>query len=75
VLVHLQLNKENMKHYEIEVVETLSRVIPIEAINEEQAIEVVKDLYSAGTIVLDSNDHDNDTRFNVISNELNELLA
>lgn len=75
MLVHLQLNKENMKHYEIEVVETLSRVIPIEAINEEQAIEVVKDLYSAGTIVLDSNDHDNDTRFNVISNELNELLA
>lgn len=45
-----------MQTYEIEVREKLSRVIKIEAKNSEEAVQLVKDLYEAETVILDAND-------------------
>lgn len=46
-----------MKEYEVEIVETLSRVITIDAENEDEALSLVWDKYSEGFIVLDYSDH------------------
>ncbi len=45
-----------MKKYKIEITETLQRIIVIDALSEEDAIEKVKSEYSSERIVLDSND-------------------
>lgn len=45
-----------MKKYAIEVIETLSRLVFIEADSEEDAISQVWDMYSEEEIVLDSSD-------------------
>lgn len=46
-----------MKEYAIEVIETLSRLVFIEADSEEDAISQVWDMYSEEEIVLDSSDY------------------
>ena len=43
--------------YRIEITETLSRIIDVEASNQTDAIRKIKYLYSQEKIVLDSNDH------------------
>lgn len=45
-----------MKKYNVEVVETLSRVVEVEANNYEEAEEIVEEKYSNSDIVLDWND-------------------
>ena len=52
--------------YKIEIKETLSRIIDIEADNEEGAIKKVKEQYSSEKIILDSNDYI-DTDFELIN--------
>ena len=46
-----------MQKYQVEINETLSRIIEIEAENENDAVSKIKDLYRKEEIVLDSNDY------------------
>ena len=41
-----------MKEYQIEIQETLARIITVTASNEDMAIKIVKDRYHDGEIVL-----------------------
>lgn len=46
-----------MKIYSIEVLEVLSRIVKVEASDEEDAIEKVKQMYRKCEIVLDDSDY------------------
>lgn len=46
-----------MTEYQVEVTETISRLVPVTAKTAEEAISLVTDLYNAETIVLDSEDY------------------
>lgn len=45
-----------MKEYQINVTETLSRIVKIEAVSKEDAIRKVKSMYHNEEIVLDADD-------------------
>ena len=45
-----------MKEYQVEVVETLIRIVTVEATSEEDAIKFVKYDYNNAELVLDSDD-------------------
>ncbi len=47
----------HMTKYQIEIKEVLSRIVDIEAINETEAIEIVRDKYRNCTIILDASDY------------------
>lgn len=51
-------------NYKIEIKETLSRIIDIEADNEEGAIRKVEEQYKNQKIILDSSDYI-DTKINI----------
>ena len=46
-----------MQKYKVEIIETLSRIIEVEAENEDSALNKIKGLYKQEKIVLDSNDY------------------
>ena len=46
-----------MKTYQIEIKETLSRIIEVKAENENEAFTIVKQMYNDEEIVLDSSDY------------------
>ncbi|MBR2203083.1 MAG: DpnD/PcfM family protein [Prevotella sp.] len=46
-----------MKKYKIEVKELLSRIVETEADNEEDAVEMVRQMYRNCDIVLDASDY------------------
>ena len=46
-----------MKKYSIEVLEVLSRIVEVEASDEEDAIEIVRQDYRKCRIVLDESDY------------------
>jgi len=46
-----------MKKYSIEVMEVLSRIVEVEASDEEDAIERVRQMYRKCEIVLDDSDY------------------
>ena len=46
-----------MKKYSIEVLEVLSRIVEVEASDEEDAIEKVRQMYRRCDIVLDDSDY------------------
>ncbi len=46
-----------MKKYSIEVLEVLSRIVEVEAVNEDAAIERVRQMYRKCEIVLDDSDY------------------
>ena len=48
---------KSMKKYQVEINETLSRIIEVEAENGNDAVSKIKDLYRKEEIVLDSNDY------------------
>jgi hypothetical protein len=54
-----------MKEFKVEVVETLCRIITVEAMTEEDAIKFVKYDYHNAELVLDSDDF-LDVEFNLI---------
>lgn len=59
------LKEENpMPFYVVEVKETLSKSIPVQASSKEDAVENVKSLYMRSLIVLDAEDYDS-TEFNL----------
>jgi hypothetical protein len=53
-----------MKKYSIEVLEVLSRIVEVEASDEEDAIERVRQKYRKCDIVLDDSDY-KETEFSV----------
>ena len=53
-----------MKKYSIEVLEVLSRIVEVEASDEEDAIEQVRQKYRKCDIVLDDSDY-KETEFSV----------
>lgn len=53
-----------MKEYAIEITETLSRIEYVEADNEDEALDAVREMYFNEEIVLDSYDYI-DTDFNI----------
>lgn len=57
-----------MKEFEIEVCETLIRIVTVEAQNEEQALEFVKYDYNNAELVLDSDDFF-DVDFNLVNKD------
>lgn len=57
-----------MKEFEVEVYETLIRIVTVEANSEEEAIELVKHDYNNAELVLDSDDFF-DVDFNVVNND------
>ena len=61
-----------MKEFEVEVVETLIRIVTVEAMNAEDAVELTKNIYmgnvSGEEIILDSDDFF-DVDFNVVNND------
>ena len=46
-----------MKKYRIEVMEILSRIVDVEAVDENDAIERVRQMYRKCQIVLDDSDY------------------
>jgi len=46
-----------MKKYSIEVMELLSRIVDVEAVDENDAIERVRQMYRKCQIVLDDSDY------------------
>ena len=46
-----------MKKYSIEVLEVLSRIVEVDAADEDDAIEKVKQMYRKCDIVLDDSDY------------------
>lgn len=56
--------QEKQMKYKVEIKETLSKIIEIEAKNEEEAIRKIREQYEKQEIVLDSSDYV-DTEFNV----------
>lgn len=46
-----------MTKFRVEITETLSRTIEIEAENEEEAVEMVRQMYRKCDIVLDASDY------------------
>jgi hypothetical protein len=54
-----------MDEYKVEIKETLSRIVTIEALNEDDAIEAVEAQYCDESVVLDAEDFQ-DVEFEVI---------
>ena len=48
---------EKKKIYQVEIEETLSRIIDVEAVSVEEAIDIVEEQYRNEEIVLDCNDY------------------
>lgn len=44
--------------YKIRIIETLSRVMIVEAEDEQSAVDIVSDQYSKAEIILDAEDYD-----------------
>lgn len=55
--------------YKIEILETLRRVIEVDAKNEEEAMDKVGRMYYNSDIVLGADDFDNEVVFNLLKNE------
>lgn len=57
-----------MKEYQVEVVETLVRIVTVEAMSEEDAIKFVRYDYSNAELVLDSDDFF-DVEFEIVNRD------
>jgi hypothetical protein len=57
-----------MKEFQVEVCETLIRIVTVEAQSEEQALEFVRYDYNNAELVLDSDDFF-DVDFNLVNQE------
>ena len=57
-----------MKEFQVEVCETLIRIITVEAQSEEQALEFVRYDYNNAELVLDSDDF-YDVDFNLVNQD------
>ena len=57
-----------MREYNVEVVETLIRIVTVEAMSEEDAIKFVKYDYNNAELVLDSDDFF-DVEFEIVNRD------
>jgi hypothetical protein len=57
-----------MKEFQVEVCETLIRIVTVKAQSEEQALEIVNEEYINAELVLDSDDFF-DVDFNIVNKE------
>lgn len=55
--------------YKIEILETLRRVVEVDAKDEEEAMDKVGRMYYNSDIVLGADDFDNEVVFNLLENE------
>ena len=55
--------------YKIEILETLRRIVEVDAKNEEEAMDKVGRMYYNSDIVLGADDFDNEVVFNLLENE------
>ena len=55
--------------YKIEILETLRRVVEVDAKDEEEAVNRVGRMYYNSDIVLGADDFDNEVVFNLLENE------
>ncbi len=55
--------------YKIEILETLRRVVEVDAKDEEEAMDRVGRMYYNSDIVLGADDFDNEVVFNLLENE------
>lgn len=55
--------------YKIEILETLRRVVEIDAKDEEETMDRVGRMYYNSDIVLGADDFDNEVVFNLLENE------
>lgn len=55
--------------YKIEILETLRRIVEVDAKNEEEAMDRVGRMYYNSDIVLGADDFDNEVVFNLLENE------
>lgn len=55
--------------YKIEILETLRRVVEVDAKNEEEAVDRIGRMYYNSDIVLGADDFDNEVVFNLLENE------
>lgn len=63
-----------MNTYEVEIQETLARIVTVEAVSADEAVHKVTAAYKAGEIVLDSEDYI-DTEFDpYLSIETTKLI-
>ena len=56
------------KEYQVEVCETLIRIVTVEATNEEQALELVRNDYNNAELALDADDFF-DVDFNLVNQD------
>ena len=61
-----------MKNYKVEIEETLTRVIEVQATNEEEAFETIYEQYHEGEIVLSGDDWE-ETKFYILDDSLNRI--
>ncbi|MCW6681884.1 DpnD/PcfM family protein [Aerococcaceae bacterium NML160702] len=54
-----------MEQYKVEITETLSRVVEVNANSNDEAVDIVRQLYGESEIVLDESDYV-DTKFNTL---------
>ena len=55
--------------YKIEILETLRRIVEVDAKDEEEAMDRVGRMYYNSDIVLGADDFDNEVVFNLLENE------
>ena len=55
--------------YQVEITETLQKILSVDADNEESAIKVVSDMYNNEDVILDYTNH-MDTEINILHQKL-----
>lgn len=60
--------------YIVEITETLQKAVEIDAESDSEAEEFVRQMYDAGELVLDADNHV-DTEFDVVRKESDTMLA
>ena len=66
-VINATREEKPLQTYQIEIVETLSEVIDIEAESEDDAINQVRSKYNNEEIILDSSNNYVDTNFNIFN--------
>ena len=54
-----------MEKYAVSVTEILSRLVTVEAKDEQNALDIVEDLWKDGRIILDTEDFQSDPKFEI----------
>lgn len=61
-----------MKAYNVNIIETLTRSISVEANNESEAIQKIKELYEKGSVVLYPEECDIEVQYEVTEKDISD---